>query len=201
MSEQHRELIRKCQVQFIQAIVDSQCLGSLIYKLISQNQNGDIGSILQDLLWLERGNYANEAEKVRVFLEILCARGHIAIDHFFKVIIDTKHARLISVLTSQMPPNRQTGNERTRYFQDNRYNQGHMITGGNFDNAIFNQQTHYDAPISNYSFENYNHGGVNVNGAIHGETVVQGDQYIYIHDTRFNTSQGKIISSSTNEQL
>uniref|UniRef100_A0A914WVC6 CARD domain-containing protein n=1 Tax=Plectus sambesii TaxID=2011161 RepID=A0A914WVC6_9BILA len=112
MSEQHRELIKKCQAQFIQAIVDTQCLGPLIYQLSSRDESGDSALTLQDTISIAV-EYTNEAEKVRAVLEILCTRGPNAIDRFFKAIVDNKQSRLISVLTSQWPPNRQTGNERT----------------------------------------------------------------------------------------
>uniref|UniRef100_A0A914W6W3 Uncharacterized protein n=1 Tax=Plectus sambesii TaxID=2011161 RepID=A0A914W6W3_9BILA len=70
----------------------------------------------------------------------------------------------------------------TTYNQDNRDNKGHMITGGSFTGATFNQQIHHDAPKTSNTYNNQNNQGRMVGGPIHGGTVNFGDTYNNSHN-------------------
>uniref|UniRef100_A0A914WSJ9 CARD domain-containing protein n=1 Tax=Plectus sambesii TaxID=2011161 RepID=A0A914WSJ9_9BILA len=196
MNEQHRELIKKFQPQFIQAIVENQCLEWLINQLLSLDHGGDNGLIMQDLLWLEGGSYTNEAEKVRVLFKILSTRGRNGIDRFFKAIIDTKQATLISILTSQLPPNQQIENESSsdhssaqvgsnigiRSFDRNSgILVGHMQGGTQHNYSAQGSIYFGDISEQRFAFNSHNHDGRMVSGSVQGGTVVQGDYHYHLY--------------------
>uniref|UniRef100_A0A914WIS0 Uncharacterized protein n=1 Tax=Plectus sambesii TaxID=2011161 RepID=A0A914WIS0_9BILA len=82
-----------------------------------------------------------------------------------------------------------------QYSQDNRYNQGHMITGGNFDRATFYQQIYNDGPETSNTSNNQNNQGRMVGGPVHGGIVVQGNYYASTHETRQVPSTSSSIPS------
>uniref|UniRef100_A0A914X6N7 CARD domain-containing protein n=1 Tax=Plectus sambesii TaxID=2011161 RepID=A0A914X6N7_9BILA len=111
MKKERRELNEKCRTQLYDAIVRNKCSEELLKELEMQEKNGNDGLSQYNINLIK--SYPKEEDKVRQLLHFSTTSGDSVFDSFIQAITHTNKPELIEILYSELPPDQQTGNEKS----------------------------------------------------------------------------------------